>query len=215
MPDEALARLLGLDKQILTKTLATILDYGVASRDIDGALICRRMIRDETLRQIRTESGKKGGNPNLVNQNSTKPKKEVNQNSTPSVSSSSSSSTSITEEKEETIVSSKKRKSQIPEDFAINEKMRDWALENVPLLNIDLETRNFVDHYRNKGETGLDWTAKWRTWQRNAFTEFGKYPEGKPSLKKEQDAINQNTNGKYPTKQSNADIYASYGYFDN
>jgi hypothetical protein len=88
MPDEALARLLGLDKQLLTKTLTTLLDYGVASRDEQGALISRRMVKDEELRQIRTEAGKKGGNPNLVNQNSTKPKKQVNQNSTPSFSSS-------------------------------------------------------------------------------------------------------------------------------
>jgi hypothetical protein len=93
MPDEALARLLGLDKQILTKALATILEYGVATRLDDGTLVNRRMIRDEELRQIRKEVGKLGGNPVLVNQNSTKPEKEVNQNSTPSITPSSSSST--------------------------------------------------------------------------------------------------------------------------
>jgi hypothetical protein len=90
MPDDALARLLGLDKQNLTKTLTTLLEYGVASRDEQGALMNRRMVRDEELRKIRQESGKLGGNPNLVNQNSTKTKKEVNQKSTPSSSSSSS-----------------------------------------------------------------------------------------------------------------------------
>lgn len=92
MPNEALARLLGLDKQILIKTLSVLIEYGVASYDDQSALISRRMVRDEELRQIRTEAGKKGGNPNLVNQNSTKPKKEVNQNPTPSFSSSSSTS---------------------------------------------------------------------------------------------------------------------------
>jgi len=92
MPDDALARLLGLDKQNLTKTLTTILDYGVATRLSDGTLVNRRMLRDEELRKIRTEAGKKGGNPILVNQNSSKTEKEVNQNSTPSSSSSSSSS---------------------------------------------------------------------------------------------------------------------------
>lgn len=106
MPDEALARLLGLDKQILTKTISVLLDYGVASRDEQGALINRRMVRDENLRQIRIESGKKGGNPNLVNQNSTKTKNQVNQNSTPS--SSSSSSTSNTKEKTTEAVVKKK-----------------------------------------------------------------------------------------------------------
>jgi len=99
MPDEALARLLGLDKQILTKALATILEYGVATRLDDGTLINRRMIRDEELRQVRKEVGKLGGNPNLVNQNSTKPKKEVNQKSTPSSSSSSTPSVNTHTEK--------------------------------------------------------------------------------------------------------------------
>jgi hypothetical protein len=69
MPDEALARLLGLDKQILTTTLTTLLTYGVASRDEGtGALTCRRMVRDEELRKVRSESGKMGGNPSLLKQ---------------------------------------------------------------------------------------------------------------------------------------------------
>lgn len=93
MPNEALARLLGLDKQILTKTLDTLIEYGVASIDeVTEALISRRMVRDEEIRRIRTEAGKKGGNPNLLNQNSnqtaSKNKNEDNQISTPSVSAS-------------------------------------------------------------------------------------------------------------------------------
>lgn len=99
MPDDALARLLGLDKQILTKTLNTLLEYGVASIDeATGALFSRRMVRDEEIRQIRTIAGKKGGNPNLVNQNSnqnaSKNGNEVNQKLTPSSSFSSSPSSS-------------------------------------------------------------------------------------------------------------------------
>jgi len=94
MPHEALARLLGLDNQILTTTITTLLEYGVASLCEDtGALCSRRMIRDEQIRQVRAEAGKKGGNPNLVNQN---PTTGVKQKSTPS--SSSSISTSSSEE---------------------------------------------------------------------------------------------------------------------
>lgn len=101
MPDEALARLLGLDKQILTKALTTLLDYGVASRDNQGALVNRRMVNDEKLRQIRTEAGKKGGNPSLVNKGKqTNLQVLDNQNSTPSSSSSSSTSFSSSDEKE-------------------------------------------------------------------------------------------------------------------
>jgi hypothetical protein len=102
MPEEALSRLLGLDKQILTKTITTLLEYGVASRDGQGVLMNRRMVSDENLRKIRQESGKKGGNPVLVKQKPTKTKKRVKQKSTPSSSSSSSSSTSIEKHKKTT-----------------------------------------------------------------------------------------------------------------
>jgi hypothetical protein len=71
MPEDALARLLGLDKQNLTKTLTTLLSYGVVSRDDEtGAFVNRRMVRDEAIRKMRQEVGKRGGNPNLVNQKS-------------------------------------------------------------------------------------------------------------------------------------------------
>jgi predicted transcriptional regulator len=67
MPVEALARLLGLDIQILNQTLTTLLSYGVASRDEETGAICnRRMVRDEKVRQLRSECGKLGGNPNLL-----------------------------------------------------------------------------------------------------------------------------------------------------
>lgn len=72
MRDDALARILGLSRPKLEKTLATILDFGVAFRDDEGVLCNRRMMRDERIRQVRTEAGGKGGNPNLVNQNPTK-----------------------------------------------------------------------------------------------------------------------------------------------
>ena len=90
MPEDALARMLGLDKQILTTTLTTLLTYGAAKRrDTDGAIYSSRMVKDEKIIQIRREAGKKGGNPLLLNQN---PTTGVNQNPTPSSSSSTSSS---------------------------------------------------------------------------------------------------------------------------
>lgn len=96
MPEDALARILGLDKQNLTTTLTTLLSSGVASKDAEvGALICRRMVRDENLRQIRAQAGKKGGNPALLKQNPTtrdkqKPTTRDKQKPTPSSSFSSS-----------------------------------------------------------------------------------------------------------------------------
>jgi len=87
--DKALARLLGLDIQALKSVLSRLIEYGVASRDEDGVLVNRRMVRDEEIRKMRTECGKLGGNPNLLNQN---PTTQVNQNPTPSSSLSSSAS---------------------------------------------------------------------------------------------------------------------------
>jgi len=82
MPQDALARLLGLDNQKLGMALTTILEFGVASRDGEnGVIYCRRMVRDEKLRKIRTEAGKMGGNPVLVKQKTTT---LLNQKPTPS-----------------------------------------------------------------------------------------------------------------------------------
>lgn len=83
MSDDVLARLLGLDKQILTKALTSLLTSGVASRDEEtGALVNRRMIRDEEIRKARAKCGKMGGNPRLLKQKSTP---QVNQNPTTGV----------------------------------------------------------------------------------------------------------------------------------
>jgi hypothetical protein len=70
MTEETLSRLLGLDKQITTTTITNILAVGVASREEDtGAIYCRRMVKDEKIRQVRSIAGKQGGNPLLVKQN--------------------------------------------------------------------------------------------------------------------------------------------------
>lgn len=72
MSEDALARVIGVDKHILTTTLSTLLTYGVASIDEEnGALICRRMVRDESVRQEKIRAGKMGGNPVLLKQNPT------------------------------------------------------------------------------------------------------------------------------------------------
>lgn len=79
MPESSLARLLGLDNQILTTTLTTLITYGVVKVEKGtGILYSKRMVSDELLRKIRSEAGKLGGNPLLK------------QKSTPSSSSSSS-----------------------------------------------------------------------------------------------------------------------------
>lgn len=99
MPDAVIARRLGLDNQSANQILTTLLEYGVASRrESDGALYCRRMVKDENLRRVRTAAGKKGGNPLLLNQSANQnPTTGDKQIPTPSFS---SSITSTKEERE-------------------------------------------------------------------------------------------------------------------
>jgi hypothetical protein len=59
MSEDALARLLGLDKQALSKTLAILIDFGVCSQDESGVLFSRRMVKDEAERQANAERQKR------------------------------------------------------------------------------------------------------------------------------------------------------------
>ena len=61
MPDPAVARLLGLQVDEWREVRGRLLDYGVASEDDDGALVNRRMVKDEEIRRKRAEAGAKGG----------------------------------------------------------------------------------------------------------------------------------------------------------
>lgn len=100
MPEDAVARSLGLDRQRYVQILRKLLDYGVASKDEKtGIVFCRRMVRDAELSKKRAECGKLGGNPNLLNQNSSKREAKSNQNGKQNSTPSSSSSISLKKEK--------------------------------------------------------------------------------------------------------------------
>lgn len=100
MPEDAVARSLGLDRQRYVQILRKLLDYGVASKDEKtGIIFCRRMVRDAELSRKRAECGKLGGNPNLLNQNSSKREAKSNQNGKQNPTPSSSSSISLKKEK--------------------------------------------------------------------------------------------------------------------
>lgn len=100
MPEDAVARSLGLDRQRYVQILRKLLDYGVASKDEKtGIIFCRRMVRDAELSKKRAECGKLGGNPNLLNQNSSKCEAKSNQNGKQNPTPSSSSSISLKKEK--------------------------------------------------------------------------------------------------------------------
>lgn len=62
------------------------------------------------------------------------------------------------------------RGTQIDAHFQIDQEMREWAEQKVPVVNIEAETEKFVDHHLATGKVMLSWTAAWRTWMRNAVT---------------------------------------------
>lgn len=147
MTDEQIARSLGLDNQILTTTLTTLLTSGVATRcEETGAVCSKRMVDDEKLRQIRTKAGKMGGNPALLNQNSTT---QVNQNSTPTTTTAFASS-----------VVSKIRDSRIPETEEDAIRLMSVASgvpdEAVRLIFLEAKGVDMVDW---KGKPIKDWSA--------------------------------------------------------
>ena len=90
-----LARLVGESPAIIGKLLTELKEAGVFSLDERGCIFSRRMVKDERIRNIRSDSGRLGGNPNLLKQkdkqNDQQTQKQI---PTPSSSSSSSSSSS-------------------------------------------------------------------------------------------------------------------------
>ncbi|MDY0038596.1 MAG: hypothetical protein RBS05_22045 [Zoogloea oleivorans] len=89
MAPAQIARMVGESPSIINRLLAELEGAGVFSRDEQGCIYSRRMVKDERLRNVRANAGRLGGNPNLLNQN---PKQKGKQSPTPSSSSSSSSS---------------------------------------------------------------------------------------------------------------------------
>jgi len=108
MSAQQIARTVGETPAVIGKLIDELEQSGVFSRNEQGSIFSRRMVKDERIRNIRADSGRLGGNPNLVNQkdnqkDNQKTSNKVNQKQeqilTPSSSSSSSSSSASTKSK--------------------------------------------------------------------------------------------------------------------
>ncbi len=71
MSNASLARLLGLSEQESLSAVEVLLNQGVASRDQNGAVVCRRMVREEEIREKRREAGSIGGSKAQANREQT------------------------------------------------------------------------------------------------------------------------------------------------
>lgn len=146
-----LAGMVGATLQEVDGWIVELESARVFDRGDNGEIMSRRMIRDENLRTVRAEGGKKGGNPALIASGKVNlapnldNETEVKQKPTPSSSSSSSKF-------------SKPTASEVDE----------YGATLVPPFNRGGE---FVDHYEANGwkvgKTSMkDWRAAVRTWQR-------------------------------------------------
>src|SRR5260364_27403 len=63
-----LARLVGESEKAIKGLLGELENAGVFSRTETGCIYSRRMVNDERIRTVRAESGKLGGNPDLLKQ---------------------------------------------------------------------------------------------------------------------------------------------------
>ncbi|WP_353627565.1 hypothetical protein ABNQ24_12425 [Ralstonia pseudosolanacearum] len=100
MKPSQIARLVGITEKEYGRLLEELFDAGVPSRTDDGCIYSRRMVRDEHIRNVRAEAGKKGGNPDLLAKKVKQKDKQTdnhqpNLGPTPSSSSSSTENTSI------------------------------------------------------------------------------------------------------------------------
>jgi hypothetical protein len=61
----SLAAIAGAPEQVVRSCLHELEEAGVSSRNKDGVMVCRRMVRDSKKRERDKNNGKKGGNPAL------------------------------------------------------------------------------------------------------------------------------------------------------
>ncbi len=57
---------------------------------------------------------------------------------------------------------SKKRASQVPDNFCVTDSMKEWASENEISLDLKRATADFVDYWKGEGKAKVDWVATWR-----------------------------------------------------
>lgn len=57
----------------------------------------------------------------------------------------------------------------IPDNFNLDESKAQWAKENTPAVNAQLQTANFIDYWRNgdgSNKKKSNWETTWRNWMR-------------------------------------------------
>lgn len=53
-------------------------------------------------------------------------------------------------------------KTKVPENFEVTDRMREWAAEKAPGIDVDAATEQWADYWRSTGKLMSDWEATWR-----------------------------------------------------
>jgi hypothetical protein len=137
---------------------------GVLSRDENGCLYSRRMVKDEEVRALRVESGSKGGKQTQSKRSS---KSEAN-----SQANTQANIKQIPEDEIEYVIEDKKEKNVSPKKRFTPPTLAEVAAYCQERGGI-VDPHAFVDHYTANGwmvgKTPMkDWRASVRTWERNS-----------------------------------------------
>ena len=186
--DRQMAGLAGASPAEVDPWLVELEEAGVFSRDDDGAIVSRRMMRDKAKAEADKDNGRRGGNPKLtkgvnpgVGDGDKAQKPEARDQITPTEGSIDDPPSGVRPAIERK-PKAPSRKSQLPADWWPSDENRAYALKaGIPADLIDREAENFKNRCARDAPVYADFNAAWRTWCSNAI-KFG-LATGPPPLR--------------------------------
>jgi hypothetical protein len=157
MPNDAVARLLGLTEQEASNTMEILVASGVASRELDGTLYCRRMIREEERKAKLRSNASKGGSKTQANREAN-PYQAVSVEGERVLFSPSHSPSLSPKEEEQRTYTARLRVREFARGEGIGEEDADWFFD-----------KGEGNGWRNNGEPIRDWKATLRSWNRAGY----------------------------------------------
>lgn len=76
--------------------------------------------------------------------------------------------TSLLDDEPQPKATRRKPERPIPDGWQPDDRVREWAAENAPGVDVDAEAGRFVDHALSVDRRARDWTAAFRNWLRKA-----------------------------------------------
>jgi len=174
-----LSRIFGCSVLELNRYLSELQEAGVFSRNAEGVIFCRKMVRGAQISQIRKDSGSLGGNPLLipaVTVKKTRKKKE------PKI--------------QEQEIKEKREVFSKPTVEQVRDCMAEFSISGGVFIDADKEASLFFDYFESKGwRVGASnskmksWGAAARNWVRNSARFSRKPPQEKKGLREIYDSL--------------------------